>query len=69
MTQWGMYSTGIEFFNNLKINDKIKYNKGHCICEGEIVAINKPLKNCKVLKVTKKTMMNQDQPLKPGEKF
>lgn len=69
MSKWGIYNNPNDFFNNLQINDKIKYNKGHCICEGEIIAINKPLKNCKVLKITKKTMMNQEQLLKPDEKI
>lgn len=69
MSKWGIYNNANDFFNNLQISDKIKYNKGHCICEGEIIAINKPLKKCKVLKITKKTMMNQEQTLKPDEKI
>lgn len=69
MNKWGMYNNATEFYNNLQINDKIKYNKGDCICEGEIIAINKPLKNCRVLKLKKKTIMNQDVPLKPDEKI
>jgi len=60
MGKWGIYNTSLEFFNNLQIGDKIKYNKNPCELEGEIISINKPIKNCKVMKVTKKTegMMN-----------
>tara|TARA_B100001175_G_scaffold255887_1_gene223856 strand:+ start:718 stop:963 length:246 start_codon:yes stop_codon:yes gene_type:complete len=58
MGKWGAYNTGLEFFNNLKINDKIKYNKNNIIFEGEIIAINKPIKSCKVLKITKKIENN-----------
>jgi len=60
MSKWGIYNTAEEFYNNLQIGDKIKYNKTPCVIEGEIILINKPLKNCKVMKVTKKTegMMN-----------
>ena len=69
MGKWGVYSTAIDFFNNLQINDKIKYNKGHCVCEGEIVSINKPIKSCKVMKVTKKTEMNVEQVLTTDERI
>ena len=69
MSKWGIYNNASDFFNNLQINDKIKYNKGDCICEGEIISIDKPLKKCKVLKLTKKTINNQDIPLKQNEKI
>ena len=69
MSKWGIYNNAADFFNNLQINDKIIYNKGDCICEGEIVGVNKPLKNSRVLKLTKKTMNNQDIPLKQNEKI
>ena len=60
MGKWGIYNTSKDFFNNLQLGDKIKYNKGRCIIEGEIILIDEPIKHCKVLKVTKKTegMMN-----------
>ena len=58
MSKWGVYNTGLEFFNSLKINDKIKYNKNDIIYEGEISAIDKPIKKCKILKITKKTVNN-----------
>ena len=37
---------------------KLKYKKQHCVCEGEIVKINKQIKSCKLMKITKKTEMN-----------
>lgn len=55
MGKWGIYNTSLEFFNNLQVGDKIKYNKAQCVLEGEITSVNKPIKNCKVMKVTKKT--------------
>ena len=55
MGKWGIYNTSLEFFNNLQIGDRIKYNRGMCIVEGEIIQENKPIKSCKLLLVTKKT--------------
>ena len=69
MGQWGIYNTALEFFNNLQITDKLKYNKGNTIYEGEIISINKPIKTSKVLKITKKTIDNIQQSLHPNEKI
>ena len=55
MGKWGIYNTSLEFYNNLQVGDKIKYKKQHCVFEGEIIKINKQIKNSKLLKVTKKT--------------
>ena len=55
MGKWGIYNTSLEFYNNLQVGDKIKYKKQNCVFEGEIIAVNKPIKNSKLLKVTKKT--------------
>ena len=54
MGNWGIYNTSLEFFNNLQIGDKLKFKRTNCIVEGEIIKIDRPIKTCKVMKVTRK---------------
>ena len=54
MGNWGIYNTSLDFFNNLQIDDKLKFNKSNCIVEGIIIKIDRPIKTCKVMKITKK---------------
>lgn len=69
MGKWGIYNTSLEFYNNLQVGDKIKYKKQHCVFEGEIIAVNKQIKNSKVLKVTKKTEGEMNCPISINERI
>jgi len=69
MGKWGIYNTSLDFFKNLQLGDKIKYNKNNCIIEGEIISINKPIKDSKIMKVTKKTEGMMDCPITINERI